>query len=117
MGFYKTTVTNQEGEIAEVGGIQSIFLHGVWHEISQRAISAVDNCIEHSRQLPVFNVFYLEPTSDGYTLQGKLWSREQPEEKFKEHLTMWVIERLTEGCEFDFKKPTDKIFSNMQDEI
>lgn len=111
MGFYKTTVTNREGEIVETGGIQSIFLHGVWHEISQEAISAVGIFIEQSHKLPIFNVFYLEPTSDGYTLQGKLWSREQPEEKFKEHLTMWVMERLTEGCKFDFKKNID----NMKD--
>ena len=112
MGFYKTTVTNQEEEIVEVGGVQSIFLHGEWHEISQRAISTVDNCIEQSHKLPIFNVLYLEPSSDGkYTLQSKLWSREQPEEKFKERLTVWVMEKLTEGCEFDFREVTDKIFS------
>lgn len=113
MGFYRTTVTNQEGEIAEVGGVQSIFLHGAWHEISQRAISAADNCIEQSHKLPIFNVFYLEPTSEGeykYTLQSKLWTREQPEE-FKKHLTIWVMERMTEGCKFDFKENAD----NMKD--
>lgn len=112
MGFYKTTVTNQEGEIVETGGIQSIFLHGEWHRVSQIAISAVDNCIEQSHRLPVFNVLYLEPDSEGgYILQSKIWTREQPEEKFKEHLTMWVLEKLIEGCKFDFKENAD----NMKD--
>lgn len=112
MGFYKTTITNQEGESVEIGGIQSIFLHGEWHEISQKAISAADNCIEQSHQLPIFAVFYIKPTSEGkYMLQSKLWSREQPEEKFKEHLTMWVLEKLIEGCKFDFKENAD----NMKD--
>lgn len=115
MGFYKTTVTNRKGEIVETGGIQSIFLHGVWHEISQEAISAVGIFIEQSHRLPVFNVLYLEPDSKGgYMLQSKIWSREQPEEKFKEHLTVWVMEKLTEGCKFDFRETTDKIFSNIQ---
>lgn len=112
MGFYRTTVTNREGEIVETGGIQSIFLHGVWHEISQEAISAVGIFIEQSHKLPIFSVFYIEPTSKGdYMLQNKLWSREQPEEKFKEHLTMWVMEKLIEGCKFDFKENAD----NMKD--
>ena len=112
MGFYKTTINNQEGESVEIGGIQSIFLHGEWHRVSQRAISAVDNCIELSHQLPIFAVFYIKPTSEGkYMLQSKLWSREQPEEKFKEHLTMWVLEKLIEGCKFDFKENAD----NMKD--
>lgn len=112
MGFYKTTITNQEGESVEIGGIQSIFLHGEWHKVPRGAISTVEHYIEQSHQTPIFSVFYIEPTSKGdYMLQNKLWSREQPEEKFKEHLTMWVIEKLIEGCKFDFKENAD----NMKD--
>lgn len=108
MGFYKTTITNREGELAEVGGIQSIFLHGEWHMIPKGAISTVDYYIEQSHQIPIFSVFYIEPTSKGdYMLKNKLWAREQSEEKFKEHLTMWVLEKLIAGCRFDFDQNVD----------
>ena len=112
MGFYRTVVTIQEGEMAEVGGIQSIFFRGKWHKIPQEIISTVDGFIEQSHQLPVFNVFYLEPDSKGgYVLQSKIWSREQPEEEFREHLTAWVAKKvIVQDCKFDFKETTDKFF-------
>lgn len=104
MGFYKTTIINREGELAEIEGIQSIFLHGEWHRIPQEALSTVDHYIEQSHQIPIFSAFYIEPTNKGdYMLHNKLWSRMQSEEELKEHLTMWVLEKLIAGCRFDFE--------------
>lgn len=73
-----------------------------------KKLSTVDHYIEQSHQIPIFSVLYIEPTNKGdYMLHNKLWSRMQSEEELKEHLTMWIIEKLIAGCRFDFEQNTD----------
>lgn len=100
MGFYRTTVTLHDGEITQVNGQQSIYLRGCWQEVSKVASSVVDKYLE--KKTPIFLIRWIEPTNKGtYRLQTKLWNSQSNVES-REALTKWVVEKIIEGCKFDF---------------
>lgn len=102
MGFYRTVAKPLEGEIVRIGEETSVFLDGKWGPIPEYVASLVDRYIERSHQLPTFAIYWLEPVEGEYRCYSKLWQRVEPEEAFREELTIWLIKRVAEGCNFDF---------------